>query len=73
MFKIEVDLILKNGVFLDVYNRKFVKGDIAIDKGKIIGINEDYIGKNERDIKGKYITPGFIDGHIHLESSVISP
>lgn len=73
MFKIEVDLVLKNGMFLDVYNKEFIRGDIAIHEGKIVGINEDFTGKEERDLNGKYITPGFIDGHIHLESSVISP
>ena len=73
MFKIEVDLILKNGKYLDVHTRQFIKGDIAIKEGKIIGINGDFTSKEEKDITGKYIVPGFIDGHIHLESSVISP
>ena len=68
-----VDLVLRNGMYLDVEKREFIKGDIAIKDGKIIGINGDFTGKEERDITGKYITPGFIDGHIHLESSVISP
>ena len=73
MFKIEVDLILKNGKYLDVHTRQFIKGDIAIKEGKIIGINGNFTSKEEKDITGKYIVPGFIDGHIHLESSVISP
>ena len=75
MFKIEADLILKNGMYLDVYERKFVKGDIAIKNRKIIAIGEnlEIDAKEVRDITGKYITPGFIDGHIHLESSIISP
>ena len=73
MLKIEADLVLKNGFYLDVEKREFVKGDIAIKDGKVIGINEGIKGKEERDITGKYVTPGFIDGHIHLESSVISP
>ena len=68
-----MDLILRNGKYLDVLNREFVEGDIAIKDGKIAGINSNLTSKNERDIKGKYIVPGFIDGHIHLESSVISP
>ena len=75
MFKIEADLILRNGMYLDVYERKFVKADIAIKDGKILAIGEnlDASTKEEKDITGKYITPGFIDGHIHLESSIISP
>lgn len=73
MFKIEVDLILKNGKYLDVKTREFKQGDIAIKDGKIVGINGSYSAKEEKDIEGKFIVPGFIDGHIHLESSVISP
>ena len=75
MFKIEADLVLRNGMYLDVYQREFIKADIAIKDGKILAVGEnlEVSGKEERDITGKYITPGFIDGHIHLESSVISP
>ena len=67
------DLVLKNGKYLDVINRKFILGDILIKNGKICGINKEYICDNVVDLKGKFIVPGFIDGHIHLESSVISP
>lgn len=69
----KVDLVLKNGKYLDVKTREFKVGDIAINKGKIVGINGDFEGIEVKDIKGKVIVPGFIDGHIHLESSVISP
>ena len=73
MFTIEVDLILKNGKYLDVETREFKQGDIAIKDGKIVEINGIFSAKEERDVSGKFIVPGFIDGHIHLESSVISP
>lgn len=69
----KVDLVLRNAKYLDADKREFVEGDIAIKDGKIIGINGNFSGKEEKDLTGKYITPGFIDGHIHLESSVISP
>ena len=69
----EVDLVLRNAKYLDADKREFVEGDIAIKDGKIVGINGIFSGKEEKDLTGKYITPGFIDGHIHLESSVISP
>ena len=69
----EVDLVLRNAKYLDADKREFVEGDIAIKDGKIVGINGNFSGKEEKDLTGKYITPGFIDGHIHLESSVISP
>ena len=69
----KVDLVLKNAKYLDADKREFVEGDIAIKDGKIVGINGNFSGKEEKDLTGKYITPGFIDGHIHLESSIISP
>lgn len=69
----KVDLVLRNAKYLDADKREFVEGDIAIKDGKIIGINGNFSGKEEKDLTGKYITPGFIDSHIHLESSVISP
>ena len=67
------DLVFINGKYLDVETRKFVLGNILIKDGKICGINKDYICDNIIDLDSKYIVPGFIDGHIHLESSVISP
>lgn len=67
------DLVLINGKYLDVKDRKFIDGNILISNGKIIGINKEFICDDVVDLKGKYIVPGFIDGHIHLESSIISP
>ena len=67
------DLVFINGKYLDVETREFVLGNILIKDGKICGINKEYICDNIIDLNGKYIVPGFIDGHIHLESSVISP
>lgn len=69
----DVDIVLKNGRYLDVKTREFKEGTIGIKDGKIAGIGEEFKAKEEKDIKGKYVVPGFIDGHIHLESSVISP
>lgn len=69
----ESEIILKNIKYLDVYEKKFIKGDIAINNGKIVGINEQYNSTNTIDCTNKYLVPGFIDGHIHLESSIISP
>ena len=67
------DLVFKNGKYLDVRNREFIEGDILISNGKIIGINKEYSCDKVIDLDGKYVVPGFIDGHIHLESSIISP
>ena len=67
------DLVLKNCKYLDVKKREFINGNILIKDSKICGIDKNYICDNVVDLNGKYVVPGFIDGHIHLESSVISP
>ena len=69
----KADIILKNVNYLDVKTRKFLKGNIAIKNGKIIDIDCEIEADKEKDCTGKFLVPGFIDGHIHLESSVISP
>lgn len=68
----KADLVLKNAMLLDVYNAEFFKGDLAIEKGYIAGIGA-YEGKTELDCSGLYIVPAFIDGHMHLESSMVTP
>ncbi|QTD40141.1 adenine deaminase [Sporosarcina sp. Te-1] len=67
------DLVLKNGKIVDVYQGSILVGDVAIVDGKIAGIGEAYEGKEVVDINGKYIAPGFIDPHIHVESSYVTP
>lgn len=66
------DLVLRNGVYLDVFTNQFKKGDIAICKGSFAGIGK-YEGKVTIDMTGKTIVPGFIDGHIHIESTTVVP
>lgn len=66
------DLVLKNARILDVYSAEFYEGDIAIEKGRIAGIG-DYEGKEEMDLAGRYVVPAFIDGHMHLESAMVTP
>lgn len=66
------DLVIKNVSYLNVFTESFEKADIAVKNGVIVGVGE-YEGVNEIDGEGKTLVPGFIDGHTHLESSVISP
>ena len=66
------DLVLKGGNIVNVYTGEIEVGDIAIVGGVIAGIG-DYKGKTEIDVKGKYLAPGFIDGHLHIESTMLSP
>lgn len=69
----EADIVFKNAQIVDVYNARLIKGNLAIGNGKILGIGDDYNGKQEIDVAGKYITPGLIDPHIHIESASVSP
>lgn len=69
------DLILRNGKIIDVVAKKIGQGDIVIENGIITGFGEitntDCV--KEIDISGKYVSPGFIDFHLHIESSLLSP
>lgn len=68
----KVELVLKNCKIVNVFSHRIIKGNIAIDSGKIIGIG-DYLGRNEIDMKGRYVAPGLIDSHQHMESSMVTP
>ncbi len=66
------ELVLKNALFCNVFTETLESGDIAIDGGRFCGIG-NYSGQQELDMTGKIIVPAFIDGHIHLESSMATP
>ena len=65
------DTVIKNGKIVDVFNGEIMEGDIAIVDGYFAGIGE-YSGKNIIDANGCYISPAFIDGHVHIESSTVT-
>ena len=67
------DLVLKNINYLDIKSHSFIKGDIAIKDGYIKEVSNNLTGTIEKDCTNKYLVPGFIDSHIHLESSIINP
>lgn len=71
--RVPADLVLKNAQVIDVYQAEIMQGDIAIVDGRIAGINGAYEGKETVDLKGKFVAPGFIDPHIHVESSYVTP
>lgn len=66
------DLVLKNGNVLNVFSEEILTADVAIVDNRIVGIGA-YSGEREIDCTGKYIVPGFIDAHVHVESSMVSP
>lgn len=65
-------LVLKGGQVLNVFTRELEQADVAVADGYIVGIGS-YEGEEEQDVSGMIVCPGFIDGHIHLESSMVSP
>lgn len=66
------ELVIKNTNIFNVFTGEIEKGDLAVHNGYIVGIGE-YNGDIQIDGTGKTIVPGFIDGHIHLESSIVTP
>lgn len=67
------DLVLKGGRFLDLVTGGEITSDIAISGARIVGTFGTYSGKREIDITGKLVVPGFIDTHLHIESSLVTP
>ncbi len=65
-------LVIKNARIINVFTKDIDYGDLAIEDGLIIGIG-NYKGQVELDYSGYYLAPGFIDGHVHIESSMLTP
>lgn len=68
----KADIVLKNGTIINVFTEELIVGDVAIVEDTIVGIG-DYKGNVEVDCSGKYISPGFIDAHMHIESTMVMP
>ena len=68
----KAELVLKHAKIVNVFTETIEEGDVAVEDGMIVGIGA-YDGVQEIDVEGKYVAPGLIDGHIHLESSMASP
>ena len=68
----KADMVLKNADYVNVFSNGLSHGDIAVAGGLIAGMGQ-YEGEVEVDVSGKLVLPGFIDAHIHLESSLVRP
>ncbi len=68
----KADLVLKNATYVNVFSNELCQADIAVAEGLIVGMGR-YEGETEQDCSGKIVLPGFLDAHIHLESSLVSP
>lgn len=72
--RVAADLVLKNGQVINVFTEEIYTANIAIVDGVIAAVSEmDYEGLEEVDLEGAFVSPGLIDGHVHIESSMVTP
>ena len=71
--KVKADVIFRNCRIIDVFTGEVVEGNIGVKDGIIVGVSKSLQGKKEVDLGGAYIAPGFIDAHLHLESTMVAP
>ncbi len=69
----KADLILRNGRIVDVFSGEIITDDVVIHGDRIAAIGSGYEAVEVVDVSGKFVMPGFIEGHIHIESSMLSP
>jgi adenine deaminase len=67
------DLLLANARVVNVFTREVLLTDVAVSAGRIAGLGRGYRGRETVDLEGRYVSPGFIDGHIHIESTMLTP
>lgn len=70
--KVLPDIVLKNGYVINVFTEEIIQTDVTILDHRIAGLGT-YEGKQNIDCTGKYIAPGFIDAHMHIESAMVTP
>ncbi len=66
-------VLLKNARLVNVFTAEIYETDIAIRRSRIVGIGSGYEAEQVIDLKGKYVAPGYIDAHVHIESSMCVP
>jgi adenine deaminase len=71
--EIPADTVLKGGRVVNLFSGRIEEGDVAVLDGSIVGVGLSYSGKEEIPVRNKWIVPGLIDGHLHVESSMLSP
>ena len=67
------DLVLRNGRVVNVFTGEIIAADVAIAGDRIVGVGPEYEAQEEIDLGGRYVCPGLIDGHVHIESSMVTP
>ena len=71
--RVPADVVIRNAQIVDVFLGTIRRGDVALAAGYIAGIGERYEGQQVVDLAGRFLLPGLIDAHIHVESSYVSP
>lgn len=71
--RIHSDLIFKDVSYLDVFSCSWKMGDVALSDGVIVGVDSGLTAHRTVVAQGKYLVPGFIDAHVHIESSLMTP
>lgn len=71
--EIAADLVLKGARVVSVFSGRISEKDVAVHKGVVVGVAAAYKGVQEVDLTGRYITPGLVDAHLHIESSMLLP
>jgi adenine deaminase len=66
------DLLLRGGTLVNVFTGELYETDVAIANGRIAGLGDGYVAARELDMRGRYLCPGFIDGHMHVESTMVT-
>src|SRR3954469_17157915 len=67
------DLVLRDATFLDVFSLRWIQTDIGVFDGRVVGLDPGLKGAREIAARGKFVVPGFIDAHVHVESSMMAP
>lgn len=69
----EATLVIKNARIINVFTQEVIAGDIALFEDTVLGVGGQYHAPRELDVDGAYVCPGFIDSHVHIESSMATP
>ncbi|MGD2104968.1 MAG: adenine deaminase [Anaerolineae bacterium] len=67
------DLVLSNGAVINVFTGEIVEAGVAIAEDTVVGVGQNYDAEREIDLQGRYVCPGLIDAHVHIESSMVTP
>lgn len=71
--EVSAKVVFRGGNVVNVFTGEVLQTSVAVTDGTIVGIGDRYVGETEIDLTGKYLCPGFIDGHLHLESTIVTP